>query len=64
MKPINSKQDDKIDVAMESIAGENNVMVDRDEEKFVEDDAADVKYVKSGDIPDGCREAGDDRRGR
>ena len=62
MKPVNSKQDDKIDVAMESIAGENNVMVDRDEEKSAEDDAADDKYVKSGDVPDECREAGDNRR--
>ncbi len=43
MKPVNAKQDDKIGVAMESIAGENNVMVDSDKEKSAEDDAADAK---------------------
>ena len=43
MKPVNAIQDDKIDIAMESITGENNVMVDSDKEKSAEDDAADAK---------------------
>ena len=49
VRPVNAKQDDKIDVAMESVAGENNVVVDSDKEKSDEDDAADAKDVKSGE---------------
>jgi len=53
VRNVNAKQDDKIDVAMESveviIAEENNVMVDNDMEKSVEDEAAEAKDVKSGE---------------
>ena len=49
MGPVNAKQDDKTDVAMESVAGENNVMMDSDKEKSAEDDAVDAKEVKSGE---------------
>ncbi len=48
VKPVNAKLNDKIDVTVESVAEENNVMVDSDREKYAEDDAADAKDVKSG----------------
>ncbi len=40
VRPVNAKLDDKIDVAVESVAEKNNVMVDSDREKYAEDDAA------------------------
>ena len=46
MRTVNAKQDDKIDVAVENVevivAEENNVIVDSDKEKFIEDKASEA----------------------